>query len=193
LKVVATVPVKGRPEFGVADGKGALFLDLEDKNEVIKVDTKKLKITERWKIEGCDEPSAMAMDVAHGRIFLGCSGKHMNVLDAGTGKSVASLPIGDGVDAITFDSDKKLIFASCGDGTVTVARQDSADGYKIVETAATPAHAKTSALDVKTHRLFLTTAEFGPMPEHKPGERKRPPVLPGTFTVLVLDTNPPQR
>ena len=187
LMIVKTFPVKGRPEFGVVDGKGALYLDLEDKGELLKIDANKLTVAERWKTAGCDEPSAMALDSAHGRIFLGCSNKIMEALDIATGKTITTLPIGEGVDTISFDSAKGLIFASSGDGTVTVTRQDGPDRYTVAETLATPKRAKTSALDTQTHRLFLSTAEFGPSPEKKAGEHKRAPVLPGTFAVLVLE------
>ena len=193
LDILGTLPVAGQPEFGAMDGKGALYMDLEDKGELLKIDTQKLKILERWKTKGCDEPSAMAIDPAHARIFLGCSNKIMEALDAATGKTIATLPIGQGVDAIAFDAAKGLIFASSGDGTLTVARQDAPDRYAVAETVATPRRAKTSALDAQTHRLFLPTAEFGPAPEQKPGEHKRAPVLPGSFAVLVLDVAPPQQ
>jgi YVTN family beta-propeller protein len=193
LAVLGTVAVAGQPEFGAMDGKGALYMDLEDKGELLKIDTQKLKVLERWKTKGCDEPSAMAFDPADGRIFLGCSNKIMEALDAADGKTVATLPIGQGVDAITFDAAKGLIFASCGDGTLTVARRDDASHYAVAETVATPRRSKTSALDASTHRLFVPTAEFGPAPEQKPGEHKRAPVLPGTFAVLVLEAAPPQK
>ena len=160
-KVVGTVDLGGGPEFAAADDKGFVFNNLEDENLVLKINARKLKVEQRWPTAPCSSPSSMAMDRANRRLFIGCRSKVMAVLDADTGKVITTLPIGDHVDATAFDPETKLVFNSNGEGTVTVIHQDSPDMYSIVETVKTAPRAKTMALDPKTHRLFLSTAENG--------------------------------
>jgi len=160
-KVVGTVDLGGGPEFAAADGKGFVFDNLEDENLVLKINSRELKVEQRWPTTPCSSPSSMAMDRVNRRLFIGCRSKVMAVLDADTGKVITTLPIGDHVDATAFDPETKMVFNSNGEGTITVIHQDSPDTYSIVETVKTAPRAKTMALDPKTHRLFLSTTENG--------------------------------
>jgi len=160
-KVAGTVNLDGGPEFAAADGKGVVFDNLEEESLVLKINSRDLKVEQRWPTAPCSSPSSMAMDRANRRLFVGCRSKVMAVLDADSGKVITTLPIGDHVDATAFDPETKLIFNSNGEGTITVIHQDSPDKYSIVETVKTAPRAKTMALDPKTHRLFLSTAENG--------------------------------
>jgi YVTN family beta-propeller protein len=158
-KVAGTVELGGGPEFAVADGKGYVFNNLEDEGLVLKIDAHKMTVEQRWKV--CDAPSSMAMDRENRRLFIGCRSKVMAVMNADTGKVITTLPIGDHVDATTYDAETKLIFNSNGEGSVTVIRQDGPNKYSVVETVKTLPRAKTMALDPKTHQLFLSTTENG--------------------------------
>jgi DNA-binding beta-propeller fold protein YncE len=160
-KVAGTVDLGGGPEFAAADGKGYVFDNLEDESLVVKINSRDLKVEQRWPTAPCASPSSMAMDRANRRLFLGCRSKVMTVMDADSGKVMTTLPIGDHVDATAFDPETRLIFNSNGEGTITVIHQDSPDKYSVVETVKTAPRAKTMALDPKTHRLFLSTAENG--------------------------------
>jgi YVTN family beta-propeller protein len=160
-KVAGTIDLGGGPEFAASDGNGYVYNNLEDESLVLKINSRTLKVEQRWPTAPCASPSSMAMDRANHRLFLGCRSKVMAVMNADTGQVITSLPIGDHVDATAFDVDTRLIFNSNGEGTVTVIRQDSPDKYSVVETVKTLPRAKTSALDPKTHRLFLSTAESG--------------------------------
>jgi DNA-binding beta-propeller fold protein YncE len=160
-KVAGTIDLGGGPEFAVADGAGNVYDNLEDQNLVLRIDAGSLKVKERWPTAPCASPSSMAMDRANRRLFLGCRSKVMAVMDADTGRIITTLPIGDHVDATAFDPGTRLIFNSNGEGTITVIREDGPDQYSVVETVKTLPRAKTMALDPKTHRLFLSTAESG--------------------------------
>jgi YVTN family beta-propeller protein len=160
-KVAGTVDLGGGPEFAAADGKGFVYNNLEDESLLLKINSRELKVEQRWPVAPCSSPSSMAMDRANRRLFLGCRNKVMAVLDADSGKVITTLPIGDHVDATAFDPETKLVFNSNGEGTITVIHQDSPDKYSVVETVKTAPRAKTMALDPKTHRLFLSTAENG--------------------------------
>jgi DNA-binding beta-propeller fold protein YncE len=160
-KVAGTIDLGGGPEFAAADGKGYVYNNLEDESLVLKINSRTLKVEQRWPTAPCASPSSMAMDRANRRLFLGCRSKVMAVLDADSGKVITTLPIGDHVDATAFDVETKLILNSNGEGTVTVIRQENPDKYSVVETVKTVPRAKTSALDPKTHQLFLSTAESG--------------------------------
>src|SRR5271169_1458201 len=160
-KVAGTIDLKGGPEFAAADGQGFVYNNLEDENLVLKINANKLTVDQRWPTAPCSSPSSMAIDRANHRLFLGCRSKVMAVMNADTGQVITTLPIGDHVDATAFDPETKLIFNSNGEGTITVIRQDGPDKYSVVETVKTLPKAKTMALDPKTHRLFLFTAESG--------------------------------
>jgi YVTN family beta-propeller protein len=160
-KVAATIDLGGGPEFAAADGTGYVFNNLEDQSLVVKIDARKLVVEQRWPTAPCQSPSSMAIDRANRRLFIGCRSKVMAVMNADTGKVIATLPIGDHVDATAYDPATHLIFNSNGEGTVTVIRQDDPDTYSVAETVKTLPRAKTMALDPKTHQLFLSTAEGG--------------------------------
>jgi DNA-binding beta-propeller fold protein YncE len=160
-KVAGTIDLGGGPEFAVADGKGYVYDNLEDESLVLKINSKTLKVEQRWPTAPCASPSSLAMDRENRRLFIGCRSKVMAVMNADSGQVITTLPIGDHVDATAFDVDSRLIFNSNGEGTITVIRQDSPDKYSMVETVKTLPRAKTMALDPKTHQLFLSTAESG--------------------------------
>ena len=160
-KVAGTVNLDGGPEYATADGNGFVYNNLEDESLLLKINSRELKVEQRWPTAPCSSPSSMAMDLANRRLFLGCRSKVMAVVDADSGKVITTLPIGDHVDATAFDRETKLVFNSNGEGTITVIHQDSPDKYSIVETVKTVPRAKTMALDPKTHRLFLSTVENG--------------------------------
>lgn len=185
--VAGTIPLGGRPEFAAADGNGHIYVNLEDKSEVVTLDSRALALTTRWPLAPCEEPSGMAMDTAHRRLFIGCHNKMMAVMDADTGRIVATLPIGEGVDGNSFDPKTGLAFSSNGEGTLTVIREESPEKFAVVENVPTQRGARTMALDVDTHNVFLVTAEFGPPPAPTPERpRPRPSIVPGSFTLLVL-------
>ena len=185
-KVVGTIPLDGRPEFAVSDGKGKVYVNVEDKSVVDVIDPAALTVSNRWPLAPCEEPSGLAIDREHRRLFVGCSNKMMAMLDADGGKVLATVPIGEGVDANGFDPATGLAFASCGDGTLTVAHEDAPDRLSVVQTVETQRGARTMALDEKTHRVFLVTAQFGPRPAPTADQpRPRPPLVPGSFVLLV--------
>jgi DNA-binding beta-propeller fold protein YncE len=178
--VAGTIELGGKPEFAAADGRGNVFVNLEDKGTILKIDARKLAVLDRWPVAPGEAPSSLAMDTSHRRLFLGCHNKLVIIMDADTGKVVDQQPIGQGVDATAFDPETRLVFCSNGDGTVTVIHQNSPDKYAVVETVKTQPRSKTMAVDVKTHRLFIPAAKF----EATAGTR-RPAMVPGTFSVLV--------
>jgi DNA-binding beta-propeller fold protein YncE len=185
--VAGSFALGGQPEFAVADGEGHIYNNLEDKSELVEIDSRALKLLNRWPLAPCESPSGMAIDKQHRRLFIGCHNQMMAIMNADTGKIVATVPIGRGVDANRFDPETQLAFSSNGDGTLTVVHEDSPDQYTVVDNVQTERGARTMALDLKTHRIFTVTAQFGPMPAPKPGERfRRPPILPDTFELLVL-------
>jgi DNA-binding beta-propeller fold protein YncE len=186
-KVAGTIELGGRPEFATADGKGRVYANLEDKSEVVAIDSRALKLLSTWPLAPCESPSGMAIDREHRRLFIGCHNQMMAVMDADNGKVVTTVPIGRGVDANRFDPGTQLAFSSNGDGTLTVVHEDSPDKATVVANVPTQRGARTMALDLKTHNLYLTTAEFGPPAPRQPGQRfQRPTILPNSFTLLVV-------
>jgi DNA-binding beta-propeller fold protein YncE len=185
-KVVATIPLPGKPEFAVADSKaGRVYNNIEDKNEVVAIDTKTHKVVAEWPIAPGEEASGMAFDVAHHRLFLGCSNKMMVMMDSTNGKVLATVPIGQGVDANAFDAETHLAFSSNGEGNVTIAHEEG-DKLSVVQTLATERSARTMALDPKSHNIYLASAKFEAAPAPAPGSpRQRPKMIPGTFKILV--------
>jgi DNA-binding beta-propeller fold protein YncE len=185
--VVGTVALGGKPEFAVADGKGRVYVNIEDKSEIVALDSRDLQVKSRWPLKPCEEPSGLAFDTEHGRLFAVCGNKLMAVVDSASGRIVATLPIGGGVDAAAYDPGSGLVFASNGEGTLTVVHEDSPDSFRVVESVPTQVGARTLALDPKTHRLFLSTAQFGPRPAPTAEvPRPRPSIVPGSFVVLVV-------
>jgi DNA-binding beta-propeller fold protein YncE len=186
--VVGTVKLSGAAEAGQSDGQGTIFVNVEDKNVIDAFDARTLAIKAHIALPGCDEPTGMGIDRAKGRLWVGCGGnKTMAVVDYRTGKVVATIPVGEGVDATDFDPATGLAFASAGDGTLSVARED-APGHFTVQSVPTTRGARTMALDPRTHRVYLSSAQYGPVPAPT-AERPRPraPMVPGSFTILVLD------
>jgi len=186
-EVVGKIPLEGKPEFAVSTGTGEIFVNLEDKSELLALDPKDLKVKSRWPLAPCQEPSGLAMDVKNRRLFAGCDNKMMAVINADTGKVITTLPIGDGVDANGFDPDTGFAFASCGEGVLTVVHEDSPENFSVAQSVPTERGARTMALDSKTHQIFLVTAKFGPRPEPTAQQpHPRPAILPDSFVVLVV-------
>jgi hypothetical protein len=182
-----TLDLGGKPEFPAADGKGRVYVNIEDKSEIVAFDARSLKIEARWPIAPGEEPSGLALDRAHGMLFSGCSNKSLEVVETKDGHVAATLPIGEGVDAVGFDAQRQLVFSSNGEGTLTVASREADGSYKVAETDSTQRGARTMALDEKTGRVFVVTASFGPPPAPTPDRpRPRPTIVPGSFVVLVL-------
>jgi len=185
-KLVGTFPLGGGPEFGATDGKGKIFVNLEDKSSLVKFDAKTLKIENTWPLAPCESPSGLAIDAANEILVVGCHNKLMAFVDGNTGKALGTVPIGQGVDANRFDPGTGFAFASCGDGTLTIAHEDSRTKFSLVEMIQTQRGARTMALDYATHAFYLITAEFGPAPAATTeNPHPRPSVLPDTFTLLI--------
>ncbi len=185
-KVLATVPLGGKPEFAAADGKGNVYVNIEDTNEVVALDTRKLTVLRRYALGSCSEPTGLALDVKQHRVFSGCHNKVMTVLDTESGKVLAAVPIGEGVDANAFDAGSGLVFSSNGDGTLTVIREMSPGSFE-AETVLTQRGARTMALDPVMQRIYLPTAEFGPAPAAPAGAPKqRPEMIKDSFVILVV-------
>jgi YVTN family beta-propeller protein len=185
--VKGTIPLAGRPEFAVSDEKGHVFINLEDKSMIAEIDSRKLKVEARWPLAPGEEPTGLAIDRRHRRLFAGCANKLMAVVNIDNGRVITTLPIGSGVDATAFDPATQLAFSSNGEGTLTVIHEDSPDKFTVLENVTTQRGARTMTLDPKTHKIFLVSADFGPPPAPTPERpRPRPSILPGTFVVLVM-------
>lgn len=185
--VAGTVTLGGKPEFAVADEKGKVYVNVEDKNEILAIDSNKLTVASPWSLAPCEAPTGLAIDKKKRRLFAGCGNKLMAVVDADSGKVLTTLPIGGGVDATAFDPETGLAFSSNGDGTLTVIREESPGKFSVLENVPTQRGARTMALDPKTHNVFLVTAQFGPAPAPTPDQpRPRMSILPNTFVVLVM-------
>jgi hypothetical protein len=180
--VAGTIPLNDKPEFAVADGNGTVFVNGEDTSNLIVLDSKNLKETHRWPLAPCKSPSGLAADLKTRRLFAVCDDKVSAVVDADSGKVVATPQICEGPDAAAFDPATNYFFASCGDGNLTVIHEDSADMFTVVENVATKRSARTMALDLKTHNIFLSSAEF----EAPAAGERRGKMKPGTFAVLVV-------
>jgi YVTN family beta-propeller protein len=184
-RVVGTVPLGGTPEFAVADGRGRVFVNLEDRSSVTSFDARSLTLGPAWPLGSCQTPTGLAMDRAGRRLFAGCRNRIMAVMDANTGSVIASLPIGANVDGAVFDPGAGRAFSSNGDGTLTVV-DASGPHPSVIGNVTTERGARTMALDPTTHRIYLVTAAYGPAPEPTAAEpRPRAPTIPGTFALLV--------
>jgi YVTN family beta-propeller protein len=186
-KVVAIIPLGGNPEFAAVDeNAGRVYCNIEDKSEVVAIDAAKHEVVAHWPIAPGEEPSGIALDAAHHRLFSGCHNKMMTMIDTETGKVVATTPICSGTDGAAFDDGSQLAFASCGDGTTTIAKEETPDKLSVVQTLKTERGARTMAIDPKTHRIYLPTAQFQPAPPPSPGASPtRPTIVPNTFKLLV--------
>lgn len=186
-KVVATIPLDGSPEFAAVDeAAGRIYCNIEDKSEVAVIDTAKHEVIARWTLTPGEAPSGIALDTAHHRLFAACHNKMMVMLDTETGKVGTTVPIGAGVDGCAFDEATQLAFASCGDGTTTIAKEETPDKLTVVQILKTERGARTMAIDPKTHRIYLPSAQFQPPPSPSPGMSPgRPTVVPNTLKLLV--------
>jgi YVTN family beta-propeller protein len=186
-KVTSTIQLGGSPEFGVADSKaGRVYCNLEDKSEVVAIDTAKHEVTARWPLAPGQEPTGIALDAAHHRLFAACHNKMMVMLDTETGKVVATVPIGSGTDGCAFDEQTQLAFASCGEGVTTIAKEETPDKLTVMQTLKTEPRARTMELDPRTHRIYLPSAQFQPAPSPSPGASPgRPTVVPNSCKLLV--------
>ena len=185
--VVGSIKLDGKPEFAVSDGKGEIFVNLEDKSQLLALDPNKLEVKSRWPLAPCQEPSGLAIDGKNRRLFSACDNKLMAIVDDDSGKLITTVPIGGGVDAATFDPETNLAFASCGEGVLTVVQEESPSKFSMAENVPTQEGARTMALDPKTHQIFIVTAKFGPPPAPTPEQpHPRHTILPDSFVVLVL-------
>jgi DNA-binding beta-propeller fold protein YncE len=181
-KVAGTIAVGGRPEFAAGDDNGHVFVNVEDKSQLLEIDAQKLSVLHRWPLAGCKEPSGLAFDQKNRRLFSVCGNKKMVVVNADTGAVVSTVPIGEDPDAAGFDPDTQLVFSSNGEsGDLTVIHQDSADKYTVLENVPTRKYARTMAVDFSTHSIFLPFAEFEAV---TPKGEEEPPMKPNTFGVL---------
>lgn len=184
--VVATVSLPGKPEFPVTDGKGSVYDNIEDKSEIVRIDAKTHTVTATWPTGPCERPSGLAIDRAHRRLFAVCDGT-MAVVDADSGKVIATPKIGDGPDAARFSDADQDAFSSNGDGTMTVVHEDDPDHYTVIQNVLTKRGARTMAMEPDGSRLYTVSAEFGPRPSPTPeNPRPRPSIVPGSFEVIAL-------
>ena len=186
-EVIGTIALDAKPEFAVSDGKGMVYVNLEDKSSIAQIDAQHLKVTAVWPITGCEEPSGLAIDLTGQRLFAGCDNKVMAVVDARSGRTLGTAPIGDHVDGAKYDSGAHLAFASCGEGVLTAVATNPSGKPEVAQSVPTQRGARTMALDEHSHRLFLVTASLGPPPaataeNPHPG----PAILPDTFRLLVV-------
>jgi len=184
LKLVATIPLDGKPEAAVTDGMGSLFVNIEDRDEITKLDAGKAEAVATWPIPQCHQPAALAIDREKRKLFTGCQNKRLVVVDANSGRDIAALPIGAGVDAAVFDPDTRLVFSSQDDGTLTIVKDVAPGEYAVIQSLSTQLGARTLALNAKNHEVYLVTAEF----EIPAAGQARPrrTVKAGTFTLLVV-------
>jgi outer membrane protein assembly factor BamB len=181
--LITNIPLGGKPEYGASAGDGKVYANLTDTSEVVEIDAKKATVARRWSTAPCKQPVAMAIDTAHHRLFSGCRSGVMAVSDYQAGKVVATVPIGTGVDGAGYDVASGDAFASNANGTLTVIHQDAPDQYHVVENVETPQGARNMGLDPTSHRVYLVSAKFGPAP----AGGRRGPVLPGSFTLMVIE------
>jgi YVTN family beta-propeller protein len=186
--VVGTIPLFGKPEFAVADGRGRVFVNNEDSSTINEFDARTLRVLHTWSIKPCEGPSGLAMDVRNRRLFAVCGNGMMAVVDADSGRLVTTLPIGQGSDGVKFDPRTMNAFSSNGEGTMTVVHEDAPDRFTVRGTLVTQRGARTLGLDERTGRVYTVSAEYGPVPAptaERP--RPRPPMVPGSFTLLVVE------
>ncbi len=186
---VGNIVLGGKPEYAVSDRHGMLYANLEDKAEIVAIDAAAKKVVRRWSIAPCESPTGLAIDELHHRLFSGCRNRMIAVSDASAGKLVTTVAAGAGIDANRFDPATQLAFSSNGDGTMTVVHEDSPDKYSVVQNVPTMQGARTMELDAKSHRAYTVTAKLGTRPTYptKDNPQRRAPVLPGTFSLIVLE------
>ena len=186
-KVVGTIPLGGKPEFAATDGKGKIYVNIEDTNQVVEIDSLNTRESRRFSLQPCNEPSGMGLDSENQRVFSGCHNKIMTVLDIKAGKVIATVPIGANVDGNGFDTGTGLAFSSNGDGTLTIVRKASSGNFEVVETVITQRGSRTMAVDPKTHNIYLPAAQFSqPKESEQAGSKQRPVMVKDSFEVLVV-------
>ncbi len=183
--LITNIPLGGKPEYGASAGDGKVYANLTDTSEVVEIDAKAATVVRRWSTAPCKQPVPMAIDTAHHRLFSGCRSGLMAISDYQASKVVATVPIGTGVDGAGYDPASGDAFASNANGTLTVIHQDSPDRYHVVVDVPTPVGSRNMGLDPTNHRVFLASAKFGPLPEG--AGRRRPPMVPGSFALLVIE------
>lgn len=184
--VLGSIALAGKPETAQSDGRGHIYVNIEDKSELSEIDAKTLQVTHTWPLAPCKSPSGQAIDVAHSLLIIGCHNGLMEFWDYANGKVAGTVPIGRGVDSNRFDPGTALAFASCGDGTITVAHEDAVDKFSLVQTINTMQGARTMALDTGNHNVYTVSAEFGPPPAPTPKDpHPWPTIKPGTFTLMI--------
>jgi DNA-binding beta-propeller fold protein YncE len=186
-KVTGTIMLGGKPEFAETDGKGRVYVNIEDKSEVVEIDSMKLAVTKRYSLKPCEEPSGIGFDPGHRRVFSSCHNNLMAILDLVSGK-ITTVPIGSGVDGAGFDPGTGLAFSSNGgDGTLTFIRESTSGRFEVAETVATQLRSRTMTIDPKTHNIYLPAALFLPPPAPMPDNPKpRPTMINGSFMLLVV-------
>jgi YVTN family beta-propeller protein len=184
--VIATIALGGAPEFARTDGQGRIYVNLEDKNQLVSLDAKNAKLLSRWPLPSCDGPTGLALDAEHRRSFSVCANAVMTILDVDSGKLVTSLPIGKGVDGADFDAKSQMVFSANGEGTLTIVHETDPDHFQTVQTLTTQAGARTVVIDSASHRIYLPTASFGPVQPSLLDAHPKAPILPGTFVVLAV-------
>ena len=182
-EVAKTIKLGGKPEFCAANGKGKVYVNIENTSEVVEIDSQKLEVTKRFSLKPGEGPSGMGFDAEHQRIFSGCNNKMMTILNAESGKVISTVAIGQGVDGNGFDPATGLAFSSNGDGTLTVVKESSPGNFEVAETVKTERGARTMTIDPKTHNIYLPTAQFPPTPECS---RQRPAPIKDSFVILVV-------
>jgi DNA-binding beta-propeller fold protein YncE len=187
--LITNIPLGGKPEYGQSARNGMIYANLTDSSQVVEIDAKNLRVTRRWSTAPCKNPVAMAIDTRHQRLFSGCRSGVMAISDYKNGRVITTLPIGRGVDGAGYDPVTRDAYASNVDGTLTVIHQDTPDTYHVVENVQTAQGSRNMGLDPATHRLYLAAAKFGPAPAESTATnpRRRPPMLPGTFMVMVVE------
>jgi outer membrane protein assembly factor BamB len=190
--LITNIPLGGKPESGASAGDGKVHVNLADTSEVVEIDAKTATVGRRWSTAPCNQPVPMAIDIAHHRLLSGCRSGVMAVSDYQAGKVVATASIGTGVDGAGFDAASGDAFASNADGTLTVLHEDSPDQYHVIENVQTPQGARNMGLDPTNHRVFIVSAKFGPVPAEAAG-RGRGPMIPGSFTLMVIERDPSTR
>ncbi len=188
-KIIKTIALGGKPEFPATNTKGLIYVNIEDTNEIKTINATTLEVVNTWSIAPGEEPSGLALDLETNRLFSVCGNKLMIIVDATTGKILDKLPIGDGCDGVALDPEKKLIYSSNGEGTITVVKEQNANSFSVIETIPTQKGARTIAIDKSTHKLYLSSAEYGAKPEPTAENPKpRASIIPDSFVVLVIDT-----
>ena len=182
--VVATIELNGKPEEAASDGKGMLYVNLEDKSEIAVIDLRNFTLLKRWPIAPAESATGLAIDTKTHRLFAGCDNKLLMVLNSNNGKVVTSLPIGDGCDGVVFDKDENMIYTSNGEGNVTAIKEKDEDKFIVVQTITTKASARTLTINPATHTLYLPSAQLEPVEKNAENQRRK--ITPGSFAVLVV-------